>query len=55
MPISNYVSPSLTTINVPKKYMGEMAVQRLKTLLNMKNFVPIRLLVGVNLVKRDSV
>ena len=55
MPISNYVSPPLTTINVPKKYMGEMAVQRLKTLLNMKNFVPIRLLVGVNLVKRDSV
>ena len=55
MPIANYISPGLTTVNVPKKYMGEQAVKRLKELFLSKNFVPVRLLVGVNLVRRDSV
>ena len=55
MPISNYISPSLTTVNVPKKYMGGIAVQRLKYLFTTKNFAPVRILVSVNLVKRDSV
>ena len=55
MPISNYISPALTTVNVPKKYMGGIAVQRLKYLLTAKNFVPMRTLVSVNLVRRDSV
>lgn len=52
--LCNYVSPGLTTINVPKKYMGEMAVARLVELMTAKRFVPIKLEVQTNLVKRQS-
>ena len=55
MPTGNYISPGLTTVNVPKKYMGEQAVLRLKTLLGARNFAPTRLMIGVNLVERGSV
>lgn len=55
LPMSSYVEPSLTTINVPKRYMGEMAAERLIQLLNARQFVPIKLEVGTNLVKRRSV
>ncbi len=55
MPIGNYISPPLTTVNVPKKYMGEQAVHRLKELLLSRSFVPVRFLIGVDLVKRSSV
>lgn len=54
IPLCNYVNPGLTTINVPKKYMGEMAVTRLAELISAKNFVPIKLEVQTNLVKRQS-
>ena len=55
MPIGNYTSPTLTTVNVPKAYMGETAVKRLMELLTAKNFVPVRIMVSVTLVKRNSV
>lgn len=55
MPMCSYIEPSLTTINVPKRYMGEMATGRLIEIINAKQFVPIKLQVNVNLVKRRSV
>lgn len=55
IPLCNYVNPGLTTINVPKKYMGAMAVTRLAELMAAKHFVPIKLEVQTNLVKRQSV
>ena len=55
MPIARYVNPPLTTVNVPKKYMGEAAVHRLLELLNARSFVPIKIEVGVNLIRRNSV
>ena len=55
MPIGNYTSPTLTTVNVPKAYMGETAVKRLVELFTTKNFVPLRIMVSVTLVKRNSV
>lgn len=55
LPMCSYIEPSLTTINVPKHYMGEMAVERLISLLHAKHFVPITLQVNTNLVKRRSV
>lgn len=55
IPLCNYVNPGLTTINVPKKYMGAMAVTRLAELMTAKNFAPIKLEIQTNLVKRQSV
>ncbi len=55
LPMSKLVEPSLTTINVPKRYMGEMAADRLIHLLHARQFVPVKLEVGINLVKRRSV
>lgn len=55
IPLCNYIRPPLTTINVPKKYMGEMAVERLVSLLNTRQFVPMKMEVNTNLVERNSV
>ena len=55
MPIARYVNPPLTTVNVPKKYMGEAAVRRLLELLHTRGFNPVKIEVGVNLVRRDTV
>lgn len=55
LPMSSYIEPSLTTINVPKHYMGEMAALRLIELLHAKQFVPIKMEINTNLVKRRSV
>lgn len=55
MPISTYIEPSLTTINVPKQYMGEMAVQRLVHIVESGEFNPVKIEISTNLVKRKSV
>lgn len=55
MPMSSYMEPSLTTVNVPKLYMGEMAAGRLIALLDAKQFVPLKIEINTNLVKRRSV
>lgn len=54
MPLCTYVEPSLSTINVPKQYMGQLAVQRLVHLLENKEHFPIKLEVGTQLVRRKS-
>lgn len=55
VPMCAYVEPGLTTINVPKYYMGEMAARRLFEILHAERFVPVKLEVHTNLVKRRSV
>lgn len=55
VPLSGSVEPSLTTINVPKQYMGEMAAERLISLFSAEKFVPVKVEVKTNLVKRRSV
>lgn len=55
IPMCAYMEPGLTTIHVPKYYMGEMAAQRLFEILHADQFFPIKLEVGTNLVKRGSV
>ena len=54
LPMSSYIEPGLCTVNVPKQYMGEMAAARLIELLHARQFVPVKLEVGTNLVKRRS-
>ena len=55
LPMSSYIEPGLCTVNVPKQYMGEMAAARLIELLHARQFVPVKLEVGTNLVKRRSI
>jgi LacI family transcriptional regulator len=55
MPICTYIDPSLTTINVPKQYMGEIAIQRLVSIIGSEEFNPIKIVISTNLVKRKSV
>lgn len=55
MPICTYTEPNLTTINVPKQYMGEIAVQRLVYIIESKQFNPVKIEISTNLVKRNSI
>lgn len=47
--------PPLTTINVPKQYMGEVAIQRLLEILHGGASHPVKIEVSTKLVKRQSV
>ncbi len=55
IPMADYFEPPLTTINVPKQYMGEMAVWRLIEILHKKIHVPIKIEIGTRLIIRRSV
>ncbi len=55
IPMADYFEPPLTTVNVPKQYMGEMAALRLAEILHEKNHVPIKIEIGTRLVARRSV
>lgn len=54
MPICTYIEPALTTIHVPKQYMGRMAVQRLHELICQPDSQPIKIEISTKLVKRKS-
>lgn len=54
MPICVYIEPSLTTVHVPKQYMGRMAVHRLHELIHEQNSQPIKVEVSTALIKRKS-
>lgn len=53
--LCTYLEPNLTTVNVPIKYMVEMAVDRLITVINTRNYRPVKIEVNTNLVIRQSV
>jgi LacI family transcriptional regulator len=55
MPFCTYLEPALTTVHVPKQYMGEMAVQRLIQIIDSKESFPIKLEVATSIIKRKSV
>lgn len=55
MPLSTYIEPALTTIHVPKQYMGEMAASRLADIIEAKHPVPVKIEISTNLIKRKSV
>ncbi|MCL2499361.1 MAG: LacI family DNA-binding transcriptional regulator [Defluviitaleaceae bacterium] len=54
LPMASYFEPTLTTVHVPIKYMGEMAVKRLNEIINDNNQVPIKILVSTKIKKRRS-
>lgn len=54
MPLCNYIDPALTTIHVPKQYMGRMAVQRIHQLILSPDSLPIKIEISTKLVVRKS-
>lgn len=54
MPLCTYIEPTLTTIHVPKQYMGKMAVKRLHEIINDSDSQPIKIEIATSLHKRKS-
>ncbi len=54
MPLCDYLEPALTTIHVPKQYMGRMAIQRLHQLILHPDSQPIKIEISTKLVTRKS-
>ncbi|MBK9746589.1 MAG: LacI family DNA-binding transcriptional regulator [Anaerolineae bacterium] len=52
---SSYTTPPLTTVNMPKKDLGEVAVHRLYDLMNGETLLqPVKIVLPTSLVIRDS-
>lgn len=54
MPVCKYIEPALTTICVPKQYMGFMAVRRLQELISSPDSLPVKIEVSTSLISRKS-
>lgn len=54
LPFSKVIEPALTTVNVPKLAMGEMAAARLIELLKTPASIPVKIEIGPTLMKRRS-
>lgn len=52
---STFIEPPLTTVNVPKSCLGELAAQRLLSIIETVEYHPIRIDVKTNLIFRDSI
>lgn len=55
LPISSVIEPPLTTIHVPKQYMGEAAAERLISLLTVAGQPPVKTEISTTLLKRSTV
>ena len=55
IPLCTFLEPPLTTIRVPKQYMGKMAVHRLIQRLESRDHSPVKPEVGTSVVERKSV
>ena len=53
--ISAITRPELTTVRLEKKRMGKLAVYRLMNMLQDKDYAPMKILTGAELVQRKSV
>jgi len=55
VPLASYLEPALTTIHVPKKYMGEMAVKRLVSIMCNGAHSPVKIEISTKLNVRRTV
>ena len=55
LPLCEYLSPPLTTIHVPKQYMGETAVARMAQIIEEKSHSPVKIEIETTLIRRKSV
>ncbi|WP_124066100.1 LacI family DNA-binding transcriptional regulator [Clostridium sp. E02] len=54
MPLCTFLDPPLTTIHVPKQYMGMMAARRMAELIQETASYPIKIEISTTLVHRKS-
>ena len=54
MPLCTFLDPPLTTIHVPKQYMGMMAAKRMAELIQTKSSYPVKIEISTTLVLRKS-
>ena len=54
LPVCTYIEPALTTVHVPKQYMGQAAVRRLYSLIHESDHVSVKTEVSTTLQKRKS-
>lgn len=52
--VAKYVSPALSTVQVPTEWMGSLAAQTMLELLKEDAPVPRKITIGTNLILRDS-
>ncbi len=52
---AEYVSPPLTTMEVPKAYLGEAAVERIIQMMDGRSPQPLKVEVFTRLIRRKSV
>lgn len=55
LPICEYLDPPLTTVHVPKQYMGEMAASRLIQVIEERSSRPTKIEIDTQLICRKSV
>nr|MCR5527391.1 substrate-binding domain-containing protein [Lachnospiraceae bacterium] len=55
MAASVYEIPPLTTVNVPKEYMGKIAAERMAVLLNEPDSQSVKITINTHLIKRKSI
>ena len=55
LPVCEYLSPPMTTVEVPKQYLGETAARRIIERIENKNSLPLKIETAVRLKKRKSV
>jgi len=54
MPMCTYINPPLSTVHVPKQYMGELAVKRLAEIINSTSSDPVKIEINTEIIKRKS-
>lgn len=54
MPMCTYITPPLSTVHVPKQYMGEIAVKRLAEIINSISASHVKIEISTEIVKRKS-
>lgn len=54
MPMCTYITPPLSTVHVPKQYMGEIAVKRLAEIINSISASHVKIEISTEIIKRKS-
>lgn len=55
IPLCSYVEPNLSSVHVPKKYIGKTAMKRLVELITSDKLPPLRIEVETEIIERNSV